>query len=190
MVVYGGAVGGIERLCNTFIGGTFAPEDLYLLNMAKGEASASWIVIKTDGQSPGKRYGHTISYIRPYLVVFGGHTPAGPANDTWVLLIEQTPFKWQKIESKEEFPQPRVYHSASVWCSAKSAGMVVIFGGRANDQSTLNDTWGLRKHRDGAWEWVKAPYSGSVVPAPRFQVCVITPYTSSTPPLLLATLIS
>ena len=47
--------------------------------------------------------------------------------------------------------------------------MIVIFGGRAKDQSTLADTWGLRKHRDGSWEWVKAPYSGDVIPNPRFQ---------------------
>ena len=52
--------------------------------------------------------------------------------------------------------------------------MIVIFGGRSNDQSALNDTWGilkitsnrikyiynigLRRHRDGRWDWVKAPY--------------------------------
>jgi protein phosphatase len=37
--------------------------------------------------------------------------------------------------------------------------MLVVFGGRTTDQSALNDTWGLRKHRDGRLDWVKAPYS-------------------------------
>ncbi len=36
--------------------------------------------------------------------------------------------------------------------------MMVIFGGRTTDNSALNDTWGLRRHRDGRWDWVKAPY--------------------------------
>ena len=35
--------------------------------------------------------------------------------------------------------------------------MMVIFGGRTNGQTALNDTWGLRRHRDATWEWVKAP---------------------------------
>ena len=37
--------------------------------------------------------------------------------------------------------------------------MIVIFGGRygnQNNQLALNDTWGLRRHRDGPWDWVKA----------------------------------
>lgn len=40
--------------------------------------------------------------------------------------------------------------------------MMVIFGGRGPDTSALNDTWGLRKHRDGKWDWVKAPYKNTV----------------------------
>jgi protein phosphatase len=26
----------------------------------------------------------------------------------------------------------------------------------------LNDTWGLRKHKDGRWSWVKAPYKSGI----------------------------
>jgi protein phosphatase len=36
--------------------------------------------------------------------------------------------------------------------------MIVIFGGRAGDTAALNDTWGLRRHRNGLWDWVRAPY--------------------------------
>ena len=36
--------------------------------------------------------------------------------------------------------------------------MVVAFGGRSNDSQALTDTWGLRRHRDGRWDWVRAPY--------------------------------
>jgi len=36
--------------------------------------------------------------------------------------------------------------------------MMVIFGGRGADGQPLNDTWGLRKHRDNKLDWMKAPY--------------------------------
>ena len=52
----------------------------------------------------------------------------------------------------------RVYHSSSQCLSGTANGMIVIFGGRGVDQSALNDSWGLRRHRDGRWDWVKAPY--------------------------------
>lgn len=36
--------------------------------------------------------------------------------------------------------------------------MIIFFGGRGADNNSLNDTWGLRRHRDGNWDFVKAPY--------------------------------
>jgi protein phosphatase len=48
--------------------------------------------------------------------------------------------------------------------------MMVTFGGRSSDQNALKDTWGLRRHRDGRWDWVKAPYkAGSEEPIARYQ---------------------
>jgi hypothetical protein len=51
--------------------------------------------------------------------------------------------------------------------------MVVIFGGRTKDSSALNDTWGLRKHRNGKWDWVRAPYTfrnnNKIQPTARYQ---------------------
>lgn len=47
---------------------------------------------------------------------------------------------------------------------------MVIFGGRTSDSSALNDTWGLRRHRDGRWDWVPAPYkTASDAPTYRYQ---------------------
>lgn len=48
--------------------------------------------------------------------------------------------------------------------------MMVIFGGRTSDSSALNDTWGLRRHRDGRWDWVPAPYkTNGDAPTYRYQ---------------------
>jgi hypothetical protein len=47
--------------------------------------------------------------------------------------------------------------------------MMVIFGGRGADSVPLNDTWGLRKHRDGRMDWMKAPYRNNSKPGERYQ---------------------
>lgn len=52
--------------------------------------------------------------------------------------------------------------------------MLVVFGGRTTDQSPLDDTWGLRKHRDGRLDWVRAPYkAGSRMPNARYQHSIL-----------------
>ena len=138
--------------------------------MRKGDENATWIVVKVAGATPGKRYGHTLSFSKPYLILFGGHIDSEPLNDTWVLSIEKVPFAWEKIEIKSDIPAARAYHSAAVCGLGAATGMVVIFGGRGTDQNPRNDAWGLRRHRNGSWEWVKAPYKGAKAPTPRYQV--------------------
>ena len=49
------------------------------------------------------------------------------------LNIEKSPFTWVRLESKNEAPLARVYHSASLCNSGSANGMVVVFGGRSND---------------------------------------------------------
>jgi len=67
-------------------------------------------------------------------------------------------------------PPVRVYHSAALCVTGSATGMMVIFGGRTSDSSALNDTWGLRRHRDGRWDWVPAPYkTNSHHPTYRYQ---------------------
>lgn len=92
-------------------------------------------------------------------------------NDWWTLNLEKAPFTWVKHESKTPVPCTRVYHSAALCQTGTATGMVVVFGGRAADQAALNDSWGLRRHRNGLWDWVKAPYKGTDKdqPACRYQ---------------------
>jgi len=50
--------------------------------------------------------------------------------------------------------------------------MIVIFGGRGEDSNALSDTWGLRRHRNGKWDWVRAPYTfrnDKIQPTGRYQ---------------------
>lgn len=162
MVVYGGATGGRS----------LAADDIYLLDIREPEGA--WGVLSVVGQTPGRRYGHTMSFLRPHLVLFGGNTGNEPANDTWFVNIERTPLQWQRIDVTGDIPPPRVYHAAAVCVSGTANGMLIVFGGRTTDQSALNDAWGLRKHRDNSWDWLKAPYRpGRVVPLGRYQHSVL-----------------
>lgn len=159
MVVYAGATGG----------GSLASDDLYLLDMRNGEAQAQWMIVPVVGSTPGRRYGHTIIFSKPYLLVFGGNTGQEPVNDVWCLSVERAPFSWNKLDCGKDQPPPRVYHSSALCLTGSATGMMVSFGGRTSDQSSLADTWGLRRHRDGRWDWVKAPYKAETSPTPRYQ---------------------
>lgn len=159
MVVYGGATGG----------GSLASDDLYLLDMRNGEEMAQWMIVPVVGSTPGRRYGHTIIFSKPHLLVFGGNTGQEPVSDVWCLSVEKAPFSWIKLDCGKENPAVRVYHSAALCQTGSATGMMVVFGGRTADQSSLNDSWGLRRHRDGRWDWVKAPYKATgEQPTPRY----------------------
>ena len=141
-----------------------------MLDIRNGEEAASWIVVPIVGSTPGRRYGHTLVYSKPNLVVFGGNNGTATVKDTWCLNVEKAPFNWIKLEAGGEAPPARVYHSAALCNTGSAAGMMVIFGGRAVDQTPLSDTFGLRKHRDGRWDWVMAPYKvGTTPPFKRYQ---------------------
>ena len=108
-------------------------------------------------------------YAKPYIAVFGGNLGNKITNDIWIINIDETKPEWKKLEPTSDLPPPRMYHAAAVCKYGGAAGMIVIFGGRSDGSSALNDTWGLRKHRNGSWDWVNAPYRTNVVPLKRFQ---------------------
>jgi hypothetical protein len=129
------------------------------------------MIVPVVGKTPGRRYGHTIVFSKPYLLVFGGNTVTELVNDVWCLNVDKAPFSWQGLEvTNSELPSVRAYHSSALCTTGSATGMMVTFGGRSGDQSALKDTWGLRRHRDGRWDWVKAPYkAGSEEPLARYQ---------------------
>jgi len=161
MVVYGGACGG----------GSLVSDDLYLLDLRNGDAAAQWMIVPVVGKTPGRRYGHTIVFSKPYLLVFGGNTSSENLNDVWCLNVDKAPFSWVQLEvNGTDMPCVRSYHSSALCTTGSATGMMVTFGGRTADQSALKDTWGLRRHRDGRWDWVKAPYkAGFEEPLARYQ---------------------
>ncbi len=75
-------------------GGGLASDELFLFDMRKGERKAFWNVVPVVGTTPGRRYGHILSYTKPCLVTFGGNTGTEAVNDFWCLNVEKAPFAW------------------------------------------------------------------------------------------------
>ena len=147
-----------------------ASDDLYHLDLRQGDAKARWVIVPVTGVTPGRRYGHTMVFHGAHLFIFGGNTGSVLVNDTWCLSVEKAPFSWIRVKCNSDIPPARVYHSAAYCLSGTAAGMMTIFGGRGSNQCSLNDTWGLRRHRDGSLDWLKAPYKlGKIVPVERYQ---------------------
>lgn len=50
-----------------------ASDDLFLLDLRQGYENSQWITVPVLGKTPGRRYGHSIAFSPPYLIVFGGN---------------------------------------------------------------------------------------------------------------------
>jgi protein phosphatase len=182
--------------------GSFASNELYMLALRPDRSKSKWTILNCKDPKPLRRYGHTMVYAKPYLVVFGGIQKEKNklSNEVWVLNLDNRIIDSNKIhnqitikvndeikvkpsESHEYFyewklvefnndsiiPSSRMYHSSVICRSGKAKGMILIFGGRADKRTPLNDLWGLRKHRNGSWEWILAPCSNKVTPLKRYQ---------------------
>ena len=161
--------------------GGFTSNELYLLDL-RNEKSPKWSILELDPESPKpqQRYGHSLIYYKPYLVLFGGvlKEKNNLSNELWICKIDYNTlfsscqFKWEEVKYKKPqgpFPKPRLYHTTGVIKSGKAKGMIMLFGGRDSEQKALNDLWGLRRHRDNSWEWLIAPRKGTNIPLGRFQ---------------------
>jgi protein phosphatase len=96
-------------------------------------------------------------------------TQAQKLSGTYGKSMYWDPVFGKKSQQELKNPPPRVYHSASICRTGTASGMMVIFGGRGGDGTPLNDTWGLRKHRDGRLDWMRAPYRNNSRPTERYQ---------------------
>ena len=110
-----------------------ASDDLYPLDMRQGETTANWMIVPIVGKTPGRRYGHTIVFVKPFLITFGGNTGSEPVGDVWCLSVDKAPFSWTRLECSGESPPVRVYHSAAICSTGTANGMMVLFGGRTAD---------------------------------------------------------
>ena len=149
-----------------------AGDELFLLDLKQGENKGVWIEIPVTGPTPGKRYGHSMAYLKPFIVVFGGQLDgSGAANDVWILAIDTIPFKWIKVGFDTEQPIARYYHTSALCQIGIYNNAILIYGGRSANDECFNDVWVLRMQKDGKWEWSKLSSHSLKQPTGRYQVC-------------------
>jgi hypothetical protein len=151
LVIHSGSVGNTKS----------NEDDLWLFdldNTTDINKQGVWKKIPTTGKTPGKRYGHSLAYLKPYFVLFGGNVNSKLTNDVWLINLNNVQFSWQKIDfaKKRPEPLPRLYHAVGFSQSGNVHGMMILYGGRDKNEMPLGDIWGLRKHRDGTWDWIQA----------------------------------
>ena len=150
MAIYGGS---------TTTGG-LAEDILYLFSLnIKDENEGEWKKIKTKGDTPGERYGHSLTYLNPYFVLFGGNFNPNLSNDVWIININENTdyYQWIKINyinDKDNMPIERLYHSSEMCNYGKYKNKLIIFGGRNSKNIPLNDLWCL-DIKDNKGEWIK-----------------------------------
>ena len=159
----------------TYLAGTLAPDDLYVLEVSSEKNSSIWYKVPNKGSGPGKRYGHVIIYYEPYLLIFGGNLGKGLTNKVHFTILNEDdftkPIKWEelKVLDNSPLPSPRIYHSSAICKYGVALNMIITYGGRDEKGNPLNDCWGLRKHRNNTWDWVLAPYEDGYEPEKRYQ---------------------
>lgn len=133
--------------------------------------TVSWIMVPITGTTPGRRYGHTMCYFKPNIILFGGNNGASSLSDVWFMNSEVNPFQWNEVvlPMNAKKPMERIYHSAAICRDGPASGMMVVFGGRSIQNQSLRDVWGLRQHRNGSWDWIAAPTKRGSLPDARFQ---------------------
>lgn len=150
--------------------GQLVDNELYLLKV--NDFTCKFIRVPVESDKPASRYGHSMVFTRPFILIIGGNVGNEPTDEVWALSIDTSPFHWTQIRFEKGGPTPRVYHSTALWQSPNKGDMVLLFGGRTQQNQALSDLWGLRRHGNGSWDWNLAPnkiYSGHTYPTERYQ---------------------
>ncbi|UVC54465.1 hypothetical protein MACJ_004012 [Theileria orientalis] len=94
------------------------PNDIHILNLSSHPLV--WDDFRTVGRLPPSRYGHSLSYVGSFLVLFGGSDGVNLFNDVWALNINYGMYDapankscnhWSLLEFSGMVPAPRAFHS-------------------------------------------------------------------------------
>ena len=149
-------------------------DKLWLLHLSE-QNDGIWSEVKVEGPTPGQRYGHSLIYLNPFFVLFGGNFNPNLSNEVWVINIKSNISQWQKIKFKNDdiIPCERLYHTCGICPTGNCTGMMIIFGGRNSNEKPLNDIWGLTLHNDGHWSWSKGEIKNGYEMKPRYNHSMI-----------------
>ena len=162
MMIYGGSTKN----------GGLAEDEIWLLFLNEGtDGEGEWKKYSvTNGHSPGPRYGHSLNFIKPYFVLFGGNFNPSLSNDVWIVNITEKIGEWKKIIFQNDFgPSPRLYHTSQICNFGNYQNKLIIFGGRDSNENPLNDVWILELNKEGDWNWERAFVKNNEELAPRYN---------------------
>ena len=170
VLFYGGSIGN----------GQYATDDLWFLDI-KNQEEVNWMQVPIDGQTPGPRYGHSMVYIAPNLILFGGSSNSGQnkknviMKDVWIFPTDKTPFNWIRLETESNsMLTARLYHTSCVYqkISGESEALV-LFGGRDSQNVSLKDLCLLVKQKENNkefYQWLYVtPRNNDPAPISRHQ---------------------
>ena len=143
-------------------------DKLWMLHLSE-QNEGIWSEVRVVGSTPGPRYGHSLIFLNPYFVLFGGNFNPNLTNEVWIINTKSNQIQWENVNVGEPQPCPRLYHTCGICPSGNCSGMMIIFGGRDSNEKPLNDIWGLTKHRDGNWTWSKAELKDGYEMKPRYN---------------------
>ena len=156
MAIYGGSI----------MNGGLAEDILYIFKLnLECENEGEWIEIKVNGETPKQRYGNSLNYLEPYIILFGGNCNPKLENDIWLINInKEDNLSWIKIDAGKDIPSERLYHSSCICPEGKYKNNLLIFGGRNSQNKPLNDLWALSLNLEesdqakikGTWTQLKA----------------------------------
>ena len=170
VLYYGGSIGN----------GQYAMDDLWFLDI-KNQEEVNWMQVPIDGQTPGPRYGHSMVYIFPNLILFGGSSNSGQnrkniiMKDVWIFPTDKTPFNWIRLETESNsILTARLYHTACVYQKINGEGeSLVLFGGRDSQNVSLKDLCLLVKQKENNKEYYQwlyvTPRNNDPAPISRHQ---------------------
>ena len=113
-----------------------------------------WKKIKTNGDIPDERIGHTLIKIDRNYILFGGlemnedRLKLKPTNSVYTLKLSSNNIKWKLNTVQGDIPLPRCHHSA---CEI-SKGEMLIFGGYHTSNRRFNDSYILKTNKNYLWE--------------------------------------
>ena len=171
VLYYGGSIGN----------GQYATDDLWFLDI-KNQEEANWMQVPVDGPTPGPRYGHSMVYIYPNLILFGGSNNSGQnrknviMKDVWIFPTDKTPFNWIKLDTESNsLLTARLYHTSCVYQKINGENeALVLFGGRDAQNISLKDLCLLVKQKDNTnkeiYQWIYVtPKNNDPAPISRHQ---------------------
>ena len=154
VLYYGGSIGN----------GQYASDDLWFLDI-KNQEEVIWMQVPIDGNTPGQRYGHSMVYIYPNLILFGGSSSSDSNHkniimkDIWIFPTTKTPFNWIRVDTEgSSIVTARLYHTTCVYQKLNGENdSLVLFGGRDSQNTSLKDLCILFKPKDDTkdkYQWM------------------------------------